>query len=226
MSNNLVHLGLLVAAFTLALVAEATWPLRQATQPKSIRVLRNLAVAGISAIFVRFAFLPIELSVATFVTEKNFGLLNQIDLNPIFKILVSLVILDFTFYYWHLMNHLSPFLWRFHNSHHIDLDLDVSTATRFHFGELAFSSIFRSFQILFLGIDIPTLLIFETCITLFALFHHSNVRLPIRFEELLGRVFITPRLHGIHHSIVRSETDSNYGTVFSIWDRLHHSFRF
>lgn len=225
MSDNAARLVLLGTVFILALIAEALWPLRKATQPKGLRVTRNLGVAFIGLIFVRFAFLPLEISVANFVTTKNMGLLNQYAINPILKIFVALILLDFTFYYWHLINHRLSFLWRFHNTHHIDLDLDVSTATRFHFGELAYSSIFRSAQIFLLGIDITTLLIFETCITVFALFHHSNVRLPKNFEALLGLVFITPRMHGIHHSIVRSETDSNYGTIFSIWDRLHRSFR-
>lgn len=226
MSDSAFRLGLLGTFFILALIAEAIWPLRKATQPKAIRLVRNLGVAITSLVFVRFAFLPLEISVASFVTERNIGLLNQMDMNPILKISLSLILLDFTFYYWHWINHRLPFLWRFHNTHHIDLDLDVSTATRFHVGELAISSIFRSGQIFLLGIDVSTLLIFETCITSFALFHHSNVRLPIGLEVFLGRVFITPRMHGIHHSIVRSETDSNYGTIFSIWDRLHRSFCF
>ncbi len=220
-----MRFGLLGLIFVTALVAESFWPLRNKTQPKAARLVRNLSLAAVSMAFVRFAFLPFEIWAANFVTQGKFGIMNLISMNAAIKVSVSLVFLEYTFYGWHYLNHKIPFFWRFHNVHHIDLDLDVSTASRFHFGELAFSSVFRVGQIFLIGIDVPTLLLFETLITSFALFHHSNVRMPKRVDSFLAAFIMTPRLHSIHHSIVREETDSNYGTVFTIWDRVHRTLK-
>jgi sterol desaturase/sphingolipid hydroxylase (fatty acid hydroxylase superfamily) len=97
--------------------------------------------------------------------------------------------------------------------------MDVSTASRFHFGELILSVFFRAFQILIFGIDPIGLLIFETSITFFAFFHHSNFKLPLPFERALNKIIVTPRMHAIHHSQILKETDSNFSTILSFWDR-------
>jgi sterol desaturase/sphingolipid hydroxylase (fatty acid hydroxylase superfamily) len=133
--------------------------------------------------------------------------------------------MDLAFYYWHLANHKVPVLWRFHNVHHIDPDLDVSTSFRFHFGEIALSAIFRIIQISIIGITPAAFLIYEICFTVNTIFQHSNIKLPIKFERILNKIIVTPRMHAIHHSQYRTETDSNYSTVFSWWDRLHKSIR-
>lgn len=214
---------ILTSIFLGALVAESVWPLRKVTQPKFTRVRRNLGVAAVSALLLRFLFLPIELAAAAYVTKENIGLLNSITLPSIVELIAALLLLDYTLYIWHFLNHRLPFLWRFHNAHHTDLDLDASTATRFHFGELGLSVFYRTAQIFILGIDIPTLLLFETLVTAFAIAHHANVRLPMGFERWLSKVFVAPRMHGIHHSIIRNETDSNFGTILSVWDRIHRT---
>jgi sterol desaturase/sphingolipid hydroxylase (fatty acid hydroxylase superfamily) len=133
--------------------------------------------------------------------------------------------MDLAFYYWHLANHKVPIFWRFHNVHHIDPDLDVSTSFRFHFGEIALSTIFRIIQISTIGITPVAFIIYEVCFTANTIFQHSNIKLPISFERLLNKIIVTPRMHAIHHSQFRTETDSNYSTVFSLWDRLHKSIR-
>ena len=137
----------------------------------------------------------------------------------------GVLLLDLTFYAWHLSNHRLPFLWRFHVVHHVDPDLDVSTAFRFHFGEVALSAAFRIVQILVIGASPLTVAIYEIIFQASTLFHHSNVRLPIGVERLLNRVLVTPRMHGIHHSIVQREDLSNFSVVFSWWDRLLHTMR-
>lgn len=138
---------------------------------------------------------------------------------------LAFLLLDFTFYYWHRLNHRIPFLWRFHNVHHIDMDLDVSTALRFHFGEITLSILFRVLQLAVIGASAETFLVFETCFEAAAQFHHSNWRLPFRVERLLNELIVTPRMHGLHHSVVEEETNSNYSTIFCWWDRLNGSFR-
>jgi sterol desaturase/sphingolipid hydroxylase (fatty acid hydroxylase superfamily) len=126
---------------------------------------------------------------------------------------------------WHWLNHRSPFLWRFHAVHHVDLDLDTTTGVRFHAGELALGAGFRAAQVLLLGVDNETLRLWQQMLVLSVVFHHSNLELPAAAEERLSCVFVTPRMHGIHHSIRADETNSNYSSLLSWWDRLHRSLR-
>lgn len=116
-------------------------------------------------------------------------------------------------------------LWRFHIVHHVDPDLDVSAAFRFHFGEVAFSAGFRVAQIVLVGVSPLTFAVYELVFQIATLFHHSNVRLPLAAERLLNKVLVTPRMHGVHHSEVRREDNANYSVVFSCWDRLHRTLR-
>ena len=133
--------------------------------------------------------------------------------------------MDLTFYYWHRANHAFRFFWRFHNVHHVDPDLDVSTSFRFHFGEVLYSLGFRALQTYLLGISLFTYLAYELVFQCATLFHHSNVRLPITFERVLNKIIVTPRMHGIHHSIVKDETNSNYSVIFRWWDLMHRTVR-
>jgi sterol desaturase/sphingolipid hydroxylase (fatty acid hydroxylase superfamily) len=112
-------------------------------------------------------------------------------------------------------------LWRFHNVHHIDPDLDVTTSFRFHLVEILYSTAFRILQILVLGIAPLSYAIYGTIFMCATMFHHSNTRLPIGFERVLNKIIVTPRMHGIHHSTVKSETNSNYSVIFRWWDWLY-----
>ena len=108
---------------------------------------------------------------------------------------------------------------------HTDLDLDVTTAARFHFGEIFFSTAFLSIVLFVGGISPFTFIIFFVVLEGAVAFHHSNWRLPIGLERVLNLIIVTPRMHGIHHSIVQRETNSNWGTVFCWWDKLHRTLR-
>ncbi len=121
----------------------------------------------------------------------------------------------------HRLCHVVPPLWRVHAAHHADLDLDASTALRFHIGEMLASMPFRVVQIVVLGIDRATLRTWEAAVFVAILFHHSNVALPRRLDAALAHVVITPRLHGIHHAIRPNRLDRNFGTLLAIWDRIH-----
>src|SRR5438067_9687584 len=118
-----------------------------------------------------------------------------------------------------------PVFCRFHNVHHTDLDLDVSTAARFHFGEMFFSIGFLSVAVAVFGVAPIMLLVFFITLEAATLFHHSNWRLPIKLERILNLIVVTPRMHGIHHSIVQRETNSNWGTIFCWWDKLYCTLR-
>ena len=136
---------------------------------------------------------------------------------------LDLVIYDVLIYWWHRANHVVPFLWRFHQVHHFDETLDTTSAFRFHFGEIVLSAAARMAVIAALALPLTSVIAAETMVLGAAIFHHSNARLPARLERALSRVVITPSLHWVHHHAVRRDTDSNYGTLFSFWDRLFGS---
>jgi sterol desaturase/sphingolipid hydroxylase (fatty acid hydroxylase superfamily) len=136
---------------------------------------------------------------------------------------LDLLILDCWIYFWHRVNHVVPLLWRFHEVHHLDENLDTSSALRFHFGEVVLSSLVRAAFIILLGMPLSTIVIFETLVTVAAIFHHSNIKLPNRLEKILSLIIVTPSIHWVHHHAKRSDTDANYSTILSIWDRLFGS---
>ncbi len=145
------------------------------------------------------------------------GLLSYIS-NPAWKALLSFVLLDLMLYCWHRISHSFDSLWMFHKVHHNDPYLNVSTAFRLHIVELLIITMLKSAYIILLGVDKTMVLTNETLLTLFIMFHHTNISFP--GEKRLGQVIIAPYLHRAHHSTERSEHDTNYGAVFSIWDRL------
>jgi len=200
-------------------------PLRKPRHGLARRLLANLAISALALVTAALLVDPAGIRALEFASDRGVGLLRWAGLSAAAEIVFGLALLDLTFYYWHLANHKLAFLWRFHNVHHIDPDLDVSTSFRFHFGEVAMSAGFRIVQIAALGVSPVTFAIYELAFQIGTLFHHSNVRLPLMAERFLNLVVVTPRMHGIHHSEVRRENNSNFSVVFPLWDRLHRTLR-
>ena len=136
---------------------------------------------------------------------------------------LDLLILDFWIYWWHRVNHEIPFLWRFHEVHHLDEFLDASSAFRFHFGEVMLSAVVRAVVIWLMDIPLASVVVFETFVLSMALFHHSNVALPGWLERPLSKIIVTPSIHWVHHHAIRADTDSNYANTLSVWDILFRS---
>jgi sterol desaturase/sphingolipid hydroxylase (fatty acid hydroxylase superfamily) len=215
----------LAGFFLLLLTLEGRFPLRHRTRAFVRRLMLNLCVSAFAFAAAAVVVRPFGLSVAAWTAAKPFGLLHLVALPAAVRCMLAFLLMDLTFYYWHLANHMLPVLWRFHNVHHIDPDLDVSTALRFHVGEVVLSAGFRVVQVGLIGPSPLTYLLYESVFQGSTLFHHSNVRLPLQVERLLNSVLVTPRMHGIHHSVVQHETNANYSVVFPWWDRLHRSLR-
>jgi sterol desaturase/sphingolipid hydroxylase (fatty acid hydroxylase superfamily) len=216
---------LVIGVAGLLFLLELRRPLRKSVEPKIEHDTRNLAVAAIGAAALQLAERPLVSRLATIVEERRWGLLKIVNLPVWAEVTIAVVLMDYTLYIWHVLTHRMPFLWRFHLVHHVDLDLDASTALRFHFGELLLSVPWRAAQVLVLGVSPLSLSTWQTFLLISIMFHHSNVRLPIDLENALNRMIVTPRMHGIHHSIVREETDSNWSSGLTIWDRLHGTLR-
>jgi sterol desaturase/sphingolipid hydroxylase (fatty acid hydroxylase superfamily) len=223
-------LKILSVPLALAGVGALVWlenrrPLRRAVESKPVRSGRNLAVAGVAALALQIFEKPVAARLTKLVERRNLGLLKIIRLPKWLETVFAVVLMDYTLYLWHVLTHRVPFLWRFHLVHHVDLDLDASTAVRFHFGEIVISVLWRSAQILVIGVSPASFAAWQFFLFPSILFHHSNVRLPRGFEKMLQNFIVTPRLHGIHHSIIRAETDSNWSSGLTVWDRIHGTFR-
>jgi sterol desaturase/sphingolipid hydroxylase (fatty acid hydroxylase superfamily) len=222
--NLIVSIGLL-CFFVLLLAGEHLFPLRRRTQSLRPRFIVNLCVTATAFLAGAMVVRPVALALAEWAFEHDLGLILKIPLPGVVQGALGFVLLDLTFYYWHRANHEMPILWRFHRVHHVDPDLDVSTSFRFHFGEVLYSTGFRAAQVLLLGIIPVTYLVYEFVFQCATIFHHSNLRLPHHLEHWLNLFIVTPRMHGIHHSQIRQETDSNYSVVFRCWDWLHQTLR-
>ena len=205
---------------------ESRRPLRRRrVEPRLRREARNLAVAAAGAATVRLAETPVVMPLARLVQRRRWGLLRRARLPAWLEVPLAIALLDYTLYLWHVLTHKVPFLWRFHQPHHVDLDMDATTAIRFHFGELALSVPWRAAQVVTIGVSPRALSAWQTLTLVEILFHHSNVELPVEVERWLCRLVVTPRLHGIHHSIVPAETDSNWSSGLTLWDWLHGTLR-
>lgn len=216
---------LVAGAFGLLWLLERRRPLRREVEPVARHDARNLMVACAGALSLQLTERPVTERLTTLVERRRWGVLKRLRLPVWLEVAAAVVLLDYTLYVWHVLTHRVPLLWRFHVAHHVDLDLDASTALRFHFGELALSTGWRAGQVVIIGVSPLSLSVWQTFLLLSILFHHSNVRLPVEVERKLNRVFVTPRMHGIHHSVVREETDSNWSSGLTVWDWLHGTLR-
>ena len=212
-------LYVLPVVFLLLLALEQVFPLRRPKRRLVRRLLVNVCVGALAVATAAALVKPVASVLIEHASE--IGLLSIVALPQSARWIIGFLLLDVSFYYWHRANHVSRFLWRFHNAHHIDPDLDVSTAFRFHFVEIGLSAGFRAVQIALIGGSPWVFIVYELVFQLNTLFQHSNIRLPIVAERWLSLILVTPRMHGIHHSQVREENNSNWSSVFSCWDRLH-----
>jgi sterol desaturase/sphingolipid hydroxylase (fatty acid hydroxylase superfamily) len=211
--------GAIVAAFlAVFLIGGALLPFAKLPARPICRIAKNLSLAGLNALVSPLLVIPVTVFAAQWALtwrpewwQGGWGLT------------LDFVLLDAWLYAWHRVNHVLPALWRLHEVHHLDATLDASTALRFHFGEVIASSLWRAVVIFLLGMPLASVLLFEIIVAMAAIFHHSNVRLPAALERAMAWVIVTPSIHWVHHHAKRTDTDSNYATVLSVWDRVFAS---
>ena len=216
----------IVAAVVLAALwtVESVAPMFVGRERRISHIASNLSLAAINAgVAYFFAFGILAATEAARV--YGFGLVRILSLPEVWSWVAAILLFDCWQYWWHRFNHRAPFLWRFHAVHHADADLDVSTGVRFHTGEMTLSFLARLVVLPLIGMTIPQLLVYEAISLPIILFHHSNMRLPGSVDRGLRWLIVTPWMHYVHHSRWRPETDSNYSSFLSVWDRLFGSFR-
>jgi len=186
---------------------------------------RNFLLGLINTVLGALAITLLWVLAMSWAETHQFGLLHRLQPSGWMRLVLAVVLFDVWMYGWHRLNHRLPFFWRFHRTHHSDPKMDVTTAHRFHFGEILFSSLFRVPIILLLGMRLEELVIYETAMVAVVQLHHANVGLPDRLDRWLRLLIVTPAMHKVHHSRLQPETDSNYSSLFSIWDRLFRTLR-
>jgi sterol desaturase/sphingolipid hydroxylase (fatty acid hydroxylase superfamily) len=187
--------------------------------------LRNLAVGWINALMTGLLFAWAWRAVAGFVEDRGFGLLHWADPPPAIRWVAAILLFDLWTYLWHRAGHSMPGLWRFHRMHHSDPSMDVTSANRFHLVEILISSLLRLPLIAILGLRFPEVVVYETLLQAVVQLQHANVRLPWWIERPMRLVLVTPDMHKVHHSREQPETDSNFASLSSVWDRLFGTYR-
>lgn len=224
MDINLFRLTVFLTGLGVMGLLETLFPCRPWQDKRSRRFGFHLGLSVFNNLILRLpAFLPL-MYLNALAYDRGFGLLSMFELSAGAHILISLVIMDMLDYWWHRFNHRIPVLWRFHKVHHVDTHVDITTSLRFHPGELFLSTFVKASWILLLAPSVWAFVIFESAITLFAQFHHSNIDLGDRGERIVRSVIVTPRFHAAHHTVSQRTGDANFSTIFIFWDKLFGSY--
>lgn len=225
-SLSVCHVKVAVAIALLVVLWswESWFPFFREKTGRLPRAAHNLALAVGNTVVLAVLFGTATVLVTDWTTEHAIGLLHALELAWPVQLALALVLLDGWMYFWHRANHAVPLLWRFHRVHHADTHMDVTTATRFHLGEHAGSAVLRLGLVPLVGLEFWHLAIYDVLVIAVTMFHHANITLG-GWDRPLRWLFVTPFMHKVHHSRWQPETDSNYATVLSIWDRLAGTFR-
>ena len=218
-----------LGAFAGILAAMAVWELLAPRRPQAIgRRLRwpnNLAIVALDTLLVRVVLPTTTIGLALAAEEEGWGLFNALGAPAWVSIPLAVVLLDLVIYLQHVLFHAVPALWRLHRVHHADLEFDVTTGARFHPIEILLSMVIKLAVIGALGAPAAGALIFEVLLNGTSMLNHGNVRIPEPVDRFLRWIVVTPDMHRVHHSILRHETDSNFGFNLPWWDRLMGTYR-
>ncbi len=220
LDKNVIRIGLLLIGLLVFLILEFIAPYKESSVSKFKRWMNNIGLGVINTALIQFVIFSLAFSTAAYVTQNNIGLLNIFQVPRFLIIIESIVLMDFIMYLWHVLLHRLPVLWRFHRVHHTDLDVDVSSTLRYHVGEVILAGVVKIGAVYFLGLDVMGYFIFECVFLLADLFRHSRLGMPEFFDYIFSFLFVPPSLHRVHHSVSLKERHTNFGTIFSIWDRF------
>ncbi|HEU4660864.1 MAG TPA: sterol desaturase family protein [Pseudolabrys sp.] len=227
--NPATEIAVRVASYAVVFAAMAAWewlaPRRKLLVGRRARWANNLGILIVDIVAVRLLVPTAAVGVALIAAQHDWGLLRLLGLPLWAAGILGFILLDFTIYLQHRLFHAVPLLWRLHRMHHADLDIDVTTGVRFHPAEIVLSALIKIAAVLALGVPALSVLLFEVVLNATSMFNHSNVKLPPRLEALARLVVVTPQMHEVHHSVLREETDSNFGFNLPWWDRLFGTYR-
>ncbi len=224
-NEALIRASSFLAVLLLMMLVEYLAPRRPRVVARQQRWPANLGLVICSTLLLRLMPFMAATAVALKAAEHEWGLFNQLQLPAVFLIPACVVLLDLLIYFQHRLFHAVPVLWRLHRVHHSDVDLDVTSGARFHPVEIVLSMLIKMIAVLLLGAPLAAVILFELILNASAMFNHSNISLPNRLDAVLRMLIVTPDMHRIHHSVIRKESDSNYGFALSVWDRLFSTYK-
>ena len=223
MYSEIVHLVIFMLILFVMLAWEALSPRRQPTGVLWQRRINNLLLVGVD--FLAVLLLPlVAVGAALAAGENGWGLLNAWQLSEPLRFFLALLLLDMLIYVQHVLMHRIPLLWRLHRVHHTDCEIDVTTGVRFHPFEIVFSMGLKIGGVILIGAPVLAVVTYEILLNAVSMFNHSNINLPLAVDSVVRRIIVTPDMHRVHHSVIRNETDSNYGSVLSVWDRIFRTY--
>lgn len=216
----LLRIGLFAAVFAVVAVLEFTLPKRPRSVDWKERWVTNLSILMIDVVLQRLTVGALAFATAIYAEAHGWGLFGWLDWPFWLEAVLCFVLLDFAIYLQHVLSHALPVFWRLHQVHHADLDVDLTTGTRFHPLEIIVSMLYKAAVVAALGANAWVVLVFEAVLNASAVFSHGNIGLPPWLDRALRWLVVTPDMHRVHHSVIPNETNSNFGFCLSVWDRL------
>lgn len=224
MHEHEIRLAFFIGIFSTMVIWEILARKRPLTTSKSKRWLNNIGLVVLDSVLVRFLLPAGAVAIALWAEQHQLGLLYSIHMPNALQIVIAVLTLDLVIYWQHRLFHRIPWLWKLHQVHHADRDIDVSTALRFHPIEILISMLIKLVAVLAIGAPALAVVIFEIVLNGMAMFNHANIKLPQSIDSLLRIFVVTPDMHRVHHSVVLEETNSNYGFNISLWDKIFASY--
>ncbi|MBW6486922.1 MAG: sterol desaturase family protein [Syntrophobacterales bacterium] len=220
-----IRIGCFLFLFIVIAIAETLAPRRPLIVKKPLRWFGNISIHLVNGLLPRLLFPILPVGMALLWARKGWGLLNIVPLPETVSILLGILALDLLIYVQHVLFHRVPLFWRLHRMHHTDLDLDLTSALRFHPLEIVLSLLIKMAAVALLGPPALAVILFEIILNGMAMFNHGNFRIPARLDSLLRRIVVTPDMHLVHHSSLRKEANHNFGFNLSWWDRLFGTYQ-
>lgn len=220
-----LRLGVFVVVFAAVAAWEFVAPRRRQAVGRRTRWPGNVGIAVFNAAMMRVVIPSGAVGMALYAQARGWGLFNVLATPTWIATVASVVILDLTIYCQHVVFHAVPFLWRVHRMHHADVELDVTSGARFHPVELALSMGLKAAAVIALGAPPVAVLAFEVLLNATSMFNHGNIAMSRGADRLLRLLLVTPDMHRVHHSVIRRETDSNFGFSLPWWDWLFGTYR-
>lgn len=224
-NEPIIRLGCFLGIFLVVALEELVASRRRLITSKSSRWFANIGIVVINTALVRFLFPVAAVGMAVIAAQRQWGLFNNVGLPYWFVVFLSVFILDFVIYLQHVVFHAIPTFWRLHMMHHADLDVDLTTGSRFHPIEIIISMLIKIAAVALLGAPAVAVIIFEVLLNATSTFNHGNVFIPLGVDRVLRLIVVTPDMHRVHHSVFPFETNSNFGFNFPWWDRLMGTYR-
>ena len=224
-SELYLRVGIGLAVFALLAIWEMLAPRRAATVGRVPRWPSNIAIVMLDTLLVRILIPVAAVGVAVIAAQRGWGLLNIAPWPPLLEGVIGFLVLDLVIYGQHVAFHKVPWLWRLHRMHHADLDIDVTTGLRFHPIEILLSMLLKMAVVVLVGVPAAAVIVFEVVLNATSMFNHANAAMPAWLDRIVRLMAVTPDMHRVHHSVLRHETDSNFGFNLPWWDRLFRTYR-